>query len=390
MKNKKISSIHRNINRFKAYPIVVSLDIHKKSTYMYAVNTKTGELFTDKNILGNYKTVLKTLKTIRPKKKVLVLYEAGNPGFSPYRFFTENRYACAIIAPSSIPKKGKRRKTDRDDALGNLNYHMSGHLSYVHVPTRDEEDAREFMRFRYNHIWKITQLKQRMNALVKRNGQSYELTKSQWTQTHYKWLRSVRLPSLARQIMNIMLERLEDYYKQLEAIDARLEALFQGNTDYRHLRALYEQIPGVGRVVSMTLVLEGQDLSRFRNPNALMNYTGLVPKKNSSGEKDPHLRITKAGNKFLRLALVCSAKFYRDRRMLLSSKRLSGLPPVLGQFVDRCQIRLYDRYKYLREKGKNSNKVKCAVARELGGFLWELVVKVNPRLPIRYQYSKAA
>ncbi|MHA2307179.1 MAG: IS110 family RNA-guided transposase [Candidatus Hodarchaeales archaeon] len=390
MKNRKISNVHRNLNRFKKYPLVVSLDIHKRSTYIYAVDTYTGEILADKNIIGSYKSVLKTLKTIKPKKQIIVLFEAGNPGFSPYRFFTGHKYACQIIAPSSIPKKGKRRKTDRDDAVENLNYHMSGNLSYVHVPSIEEEDAREFMRFRYNHVWKLTQQKQRINALIKRNGLSYELTKSPWTKTHYRWLRIVKLPTLARQVMNIMLDRLEDLYEQLETIDEKLEKLFERNTSYRHLRFLYEQIPGIGRVVSMTLVLEEQDLSRFRNPNALMNYTGLIPKKNSSGEKDPHLRITKAGNKFLRLALVCSAKFYRDRRLLMSSRRLSRLPIALGQFVEKCQTRLHDRYKFLREKGKNSNKVKVAIARELSGFLWELVVRVNPELPIRYQYSKAA
>jgi transposase len=390
MKNKKITATHRNKKENNRYKVTVSLDAHQHSIYIYAVNTRTGEILADKNIIGGFKAVLKQIKEFGLPKHIMIIFEAGQFGFSPYRLFKKAGYGCKIIAPSSIPNKSKKRKTDRDDSINNLDYHMSGILRYVYVPTANDEDAREFLRYRYEQVWKLTKQKQRINALIKRHGKVFDLTKTTWTRTHYNWLKSVDLLPCARKILDLMLNRLEEAYSDLERLDIMLDNIINENQRYKYLKALYEEIPGVGRVVSLTLLFEGQDFGRFANPSCLMNYTGLIPGKKASGDKDPAMRITKAGNKYLRLALVCTSKFYRDRRLLKSRDRISKLPAPLKSFIDRCQSRLNGRYLYLRGKGKNSNKVKVAIARELCGFVWELNVKVMPLLGDYKDLSKAA
>jgi hypothetical protein len=45
------------------------------------------------------------------------------------------------------------------------------------------------------------------------------------------------------------------------------------------------------------------------------------------------------------------------------------------------------RYRYLRDKGKAGNKTRCAIARELAGFVWELSNKIAPKLE---EYQLAA
>ena len=112
----------------------------------------------------------------------------------------------------------------------------------------------------------------------------------------------------------------------------------------------------------------------------MMKYTGLIPGKYASGGKDPALKITKAGNKYLRTALVGIAKHYNDRRLLISKNKLSCYAEPLREFVMRCQERLYNRYKYLKAKGKHTNKARVALAREMCGYVWELINKVVPKL----------
>lgn len=364
----------------KDYEVISSLDIHADNIYMYTVNVATGEVLVDTNLFGGYKAVFKKLKKCGSKKKLVVLVEAGNQGFSPYRHFQKNGYACKIIAPNSIPKRGKGQKTDRDDAINNLEYSNAGLLRYVDVPTVKDEDSREGLRYRYQIVKELILQKQKIMALVKRTGLVYELTKSNWTKTHYQWLKTVELPPSARMVMSCMMEQLESVESRLNRVDDQLDAIVSTDDYYQRIVKIYRLIPGIGRVGALTMLWEGRDLNRFPTAGSLMNFTGLIPGKKSSGGKDPSLSITKAGNKYLRTAIVGAAKFYRDARFLLSTKVLDRMPEKIKEFLSRCQNRLYSRYRYLVRKGKPSNKAKVAVAREMCGFLWELFSKWIPSM----------
>ena len=277
----------------------------------------------------------------------MILYEASNYGFYPYRLFKKHGYVCKIIAPNSIPQKKNLKKTDRYNAIENANYHISGLLRYVHIPTENDEQSREVLRYRYQQICKIVKQKQYIQAFTKRHGLIYDLTVSYWTKKHYKWLNTVELPTIARNLLDLKLSFLSELEEQLKKLDKILDDIFKNDETYKRLIRLYSLIRGVGRVNGMTIVLEGQDLKRFPNPSALMSYTGLVPGKHSSGTSDPHLRITKSGNKFFRTALVGIAKMYRDKRTLRTRKELKGIAEPLRSFLERCQTRLNARYKHL-------------------------------------------
>jgi len=386
---KNTINIRNNLSELQKYPIICSLDVHTTNIYMYILNYLTGEILCDSNIFGGFKSVLKHLKKLKIRKETIILYEASNYGFYPYRLFTKHGYACKIIAPNSIPQKKNLKKTDRYDATENANYHISGLLKYVHIPTEDDEQSREILRYRWQQVCKIIKQKQYIQAFTKRHGLVYDLTVSYWTKKHYKWLNTVELPSMPRDLLDLKLSFLEELESQLAKLDKMLNDIFEGNETYKQLFKLYSLIRGVGRINAMTLVLEGQDIKRFPNPSALMSYTGLVPGKHSTGTSDPHLRITKSGNKFLRTSLVGIAKMYRDKRTLRSKKELKGIPEPLKSFLDRCQTRLNSRYKHLVSEGKHSNKARCAIARELCGFIWELIVKIEPLINEK-QFKQAA
>jgi transposase len=312
------------------------------------------------------------------KESMIVIFEAGPLGFAPYRALTKAGYTCRMIAPSSIPRQSKRQKTDRRDAIDNLHHFTSGTLRFVRIPEEKDVEAREWLRYRYELSHRITKQKQRIIGFVKRNGCEYSETKTNWTKTHLKWLRSVTLPIITRQLLDIELDHLEYYEEQLKKMDHILDSLFATDENYKHQAELLQCIAGVGRIGAMTIVLEGGDLSRFRHPNAAMNFFGMIPQTYSSGKSDPAMHITKAGNIYVRLALITAAAVYRDRRLLRTKKTIECMPLPLQEFILRLQERLYTRYHSLRQKGKHSNKAKCAIARELCGFIWELYTKVLP------------
>jgi transposase len=375
------SYVIKKMHRGGELPVVASLDVHDVWTYMYVVDVETGELLKDSRIDGHYRNVRRHLAKLgRARDRICVLVEAGPHGFAPYRCFTKAGYATLVISPTSIPQRPQRTKTDREDAVENLDYHVSGKLRYVLVPNEQDEQMRECLRERQKVTWRIIKEKQKLLSLLKRYGHVFTGTKTNWTRKHYEWLRAVALPIPLRALVDVHLVRIS----QLEVDERSLWSLVDGYLDskpeHAYRRKWFCKLRGVGEIVSAVLLLEGGDLSRFVHPRPLMNYTGLIPGKRQSGYRDPSLHITKAGNKYLRTALVSIAKYYQDYRTLYSARSLENLPALLREFLDRCQRRLNYFYRSLRARGKESTKARVAVARELCGFIWEFAVKIIPAL----------
>jgi transposase len=71
-------------------------------------------------------------------------------------------------------------------------------------------------------------------------------------------------------------------------------------------------IHGIGDITALTFVLTLGDKERFGQSRDVGCYLGLRPKRSQSGEPDPQLGITKAGNVYLRSLLIeCASHILR-------------------------------------------------------------------------------
>lgn len=69
------------------------------------------------------------------------------------------------------------------------------------------------------------------------------------------------------------------------------------------------QITGIGPITSLAFVLIVEDPDRFPRSRDIGAYLGLVPKRDQSGDTDKQLRISRAGNTYLRRLLVSAAQY---------------------------------------------------------------------------------
>jgi transposase len=76
---------------------------------------------------------------------------------------------------------------------------------------------------------------------------------------------------------------------------------------------LLRQVHGVGPITALCYVLTIADPARFRRSRQVGSYLGLTPRKRASGERDPQLGITKAGDPMMRRLLVNSAQYMLSR-----------------------------------------------------------------------------
>ncbi len=109
-----------------------------------------------------------------------------------------------------------------------------------------------------------------------------------------------------------------------------------------------------------------------------MGFVGMVPSEDTTGW-DPHRGpITKAGNEHVRRILVEAAKHYRHpaRVSKALTQRRKGQPDWVIAIADKAQTRLHQKYwRLVMGKGKHPNVAAIAVARELVGFIWAVLIQ---------------
>lgn len=94
--------------------------------------------------------------------------------------------------------------------------------------------------------------------------------------------------------------------RQIKALDRTIEEV--SRTRYPETARL-RQVTGVGPITALTFVLTLEDPTRFAKSRSVGAYLGLRPKRYQSGAADPALRISKAGDPYLRRTLVQAAHY---------------------------------------------------------------------------------
>jgi transposase len=300
-------------------------------------------------------------------------YEAGPCGFELQRALQTDGIACDVIAPALIPRRpGDRIKTDRRDAGHLAVLYRAGALTAVHVPTEQEEAARDLLRCREDIRADLLRARHRLSKFLLRHGRRFTGTKKAWSKRHETWLRAQTWPLPALdQTHRAYLRAVEEAGARLRAVETDLQALLT----LEPLRTRVERLRcfrGIDDLTALTIAAELGDPRRFPSAPSAMAFVGLVPSEHSSGAKTARGAITKTGNAHLRRVLVEAAWHYRHhpfvgRRL---RQRQEGADEAVKARAWTAQQRLHRKYRGLLGRGKPPQHIVTAVARELTGFVW--------------------
>jgi len=371
------------------YSLYVGLDVHKETIAIAVARPGRGEPEYRGEIANTPKAVEKLILRLSEEADggiVQFCYEAGPCGYGLYRQILAAGHDCQVVAPSLIPRKpGERVKTDRRDALKLARLLRSGDLTAVWVPDQEQEAMRALTRARDDMKAQERKARQQLNAFVLRHGHSWPKGKTRWTQTHYNWLESLKFEHAWQQVV------LQEYVDAVKAATRRVDDLTAQMTQALPQWSLAPVVSslvalrGIDKLAAMVLLAELGDISRFDSPRQLMAYLGLVPSEHSSGSRRRQGAITLTGNGHARRMLVESAWSYRfPARQTAHLKRKAVKASDEAKAIAwRAQKRLCGRYRTLTQAGKNTKLVCVAVARELAGFIWDIVRHEMPRLQHR-------
>ena len=365
--------------------LYIGLDVHKEQTSVAIADPgPQGEIRSHGNIATSTPCIEKLLRRLAKAHKIglsdlHVCYEAGGCGMWIARQLAKLKVPCTVVAPSLIPSKsGDQVKTDKKDAIKLARLLRAGELVAVYIPDEIDEAIRDLCRARVDAKDDLRRAKTRLLAMLRHLGHQYE-GKTHWTQAHWRYLRSLRLPHDAHAfIMEELLQQIARIEDQVTRIETRMELLLDGWKNKSIVTAIMA-LRGFKTVAAMMVVSEIGNFTRFTHPKQLMSYIGLTPGEYSSGGKQKQSGITKCGNSHLRWILVELAIHYRQavRISPALSMRQEGQAEWIKEISWKAQNRLNARFVKLQQRLMHHNKIKVAIARELVGVIWEIGFKIQ-------------
>ena len=138
--------------------VYVGMDVHKESFSLCAYTIEAEKASHYQRTEADYKKVLNYLEFLRTiygdNANFICGYEAGCFGYTLYHQLTANNVKCIILAPTTMleQRSKKRIKTDRRDAEIIAKCLAQHNYSPVHIPTAKDEETKEFLRMRDDHV----------------------------------------------------------------------------------------------------------------------------------------------------------------------------------------------------------------------------------------------
>lgn len=161
------------------------------------------------------------------------------------------------------------------------------------------------------------------------------------------------LPEKLREVLAPLMETIATLNQQIRVYERQIDKLIE---DKYPEAAHVCKVDGIGPITGLTYVLTVEDPGRFRSSRDVGPYLGLTRRRRQTGNDDPELKITKAGDSFLRRLLVQCAHY------------------ILGPLGKDCALRRWG-LKLVGQGGKGAKKrATVAVARKLAVLLHRLWV----------------
>jgi transposase len=200
---------------------LVGLDVHARATVAAVLELGSGEL-RFRRVGGPPRWALGYLEEL--PGPVLAAYEAGPVGCGLARE-TRPGVEVRVCAPGSIPRRpGDRVKTDRRDAERLVRSLLAGELSFVRVPSVEEEQFRDLARCREAVRVDLMRARHRLSKFLLTREIEFPGGGGNWTRSHWRWLRSLGFSDLAsRSVFADYLAAVISLEQRRSGLDAQIE-----------------------------------------------------------------------------------------------------------------------------------------------------------------------
>lgn len=367
--------------------LFVGIDVSKSSFDVCGIDENEKILFQDKFEIDNdgFNSLLSKLP--KPSDKVIIVMEStAIYHLTLLSFLLTHLYKTAVVNPFLIKNfiasdTLRKSKNDKKDALHIAKFALEKNRKITFFNINSLNTIKPLLREKENLIKDSSRTKIRIKSVISqvfpelehkdrnifsdailRVLEKYpnieEIKKASLSDLDKLLTKRVKitgkeLKELAQNSIGISDKALSDTLKskirvlkclneELKTMDKLLEKYIEEDESSKKNIEILESIPGIGEGTSKSFLIEIESISRFSSVKKLTAYIGIDPSFYQSGEIEIRGKISKRGNKYLRLTLWQMAN-----NMILQNEK----------------FRLY--YQKKMQEGKKYNQAIIAVANKL-------------------------
>ena len=318
--------------------IIIGCDYHPSFQQIAFVDTETGEV---KEERLTHREAAEVFYRALAGQQVRVGMEASGHARWFERLLGELQFEWWVGDASEIRRKrGRKQKTDRQDAQHILSLLLKDDFPRIWVPSWENRDLRQLLWHRHRMVQARTRIMNQLQAVALNEG--LICRKKLWRERGRQQLEAFALAPWASRRRGDLLELLDRVNPTIAELSQAIEQQVEKYPEARRLMTH----PGVGSLTALAFVLIIGDAKRFPCGKQLASYLGLVPLEESSGNRRRLGHITKQGSSLLRFLLVEAAQVtvrclpeWRRKYVHLMMRR--GRKTAKVAMARRLAVRLY-------------------------------------------------
>lgn len=326
-------------------------DVHRRQITFDALDTETGEVITGR--IDSTPEAVAAWVGRFPGKEVHVAVEACTGWYFVCRALERAgaiSHLAEVAETRALRGRKRRAKTDRADARWLRTLLSQGRLPEAWIPPDHICWLRMRTRLRKTLVDEQTAWRQRIQATLFHLGLP-ALPESAHGEAGRERLAQLKLPTAARERIEVCLAMIDAVERQLAPIDAELRRFSRRQTG---CRALTQQF-GIGPLTAPVILAELGDVSRLRRSRQAVRMAGIDVGVERSDRRSRLGKLTKQGSPDLRWALYEAAQ--------------SACQKTSPDHVD---------YLALKERGLSHTRASLTIARKLARRCYHTLRELGP------------
>jgi len=279
----------------------IGIDAHCKYSEV-AVMDERGVVVMNRSVKTSGPNLIEVIRSVKGERMVVV-EDSTIAGWlmrtlSPYaeHFQVADPKRNALIARSE-------KKSDRSDAE-RLAWLFRGGLTHAVHHTTDERhfELKETVYHYHDCVNQVVRFKNKLKALYRRHGMLRLTVEVYDPEKGQEYVERLQFPSSQHRARMLLLQ-ITEIEQASEKAHRRLREL----SAHFPIIGMFERIPGVGLIVSATVVAIIETPHRFPSKRELWKYAALAVANPESGGKSYGRYASKEGNRLLKKMLMMAA-----------------------------------------------------------------------------------
>ena len=322
------------------------MDLHGDNVFCTVMDREFRPVF-ERRLPNDLEVVLEALEPYR-KRLAGVAVESTYNWYWLVDGLQAHQYPARLANPARMQENiGLKNANDKTDARFVAKQMVMGVLPEGYIYPKEERAVRDLLR-------------RRMRLVQMRTGEWLSLegqvARHSGKDLGLEALRGLEAGELNRLLGNdpLVLEAAQISYRHIAFLDReirQIEKAVEGRVKLADGYARLLGVPGIGRILAMTIRLETGPITRFPGPGNYASYCRAVKTEHTSNERKKGEGNSKSGNRYLAWAYVEAANFavrYSPelrawyQRKAARTKRVVALKALANKLAKACYFILRD------------------------------------------------